>query len=324
MGMVYHLAAGFPSAGEQDNCTRKAVEAVMLDIRRILCPIDYSNASRHALDQTRMIAAWFGAAVTVLYVAPPPRRVVEVPLFLAALPSTALQTPASPVSTRLAELVGPLRTAGLTVDERVVEDYDVEGRILASAASLTADLIVLGTHGRTGLGWLMLGSVTDKLLRAANCPVLTVPPTAMKAAKPPFKRVLCPVDFSEASLHAVRLAIVLAQEGDARLTLLHVLPASAAHDSFTMMQAHRCQREQAAREDLERLLPVASRTFCSPATKVTWGAPYRSIVEVANSEGTDLIVMGVRRRGILDRVFAGFNTSQVVRHATCPVLTIRV
>jgi len=209
------------------------------------------------------------------------------------------------------------------VDELVVEDYDVEGRIRAVAASLTADLVVMATHGRTGLGWLMLGSVTDKLLRANACPVLTVPPTAVKTAKPPFKSVLCPVDFSEPSLHALRMAITLAEEGDARLTLLHVLGASAAHNSFAMTSEHRCVRERAAREGLERLLPATARTFCSPTIKVTWGAPYRSIVDVASSEATDVIVMGVRPRGILDRVFAGFNTSQVIRHATCPVLTIR-
>ena len=204
-----------------------------------------------------------------------------------------------------------------------MEDYDVQGRILACATSLGADLLIMGTHGRTGLGWLMLGSVTDKVLRTATCPVLTVPPAVMRAAKPPFKRVLCPVDFSEPSLHALRFALALAQEGDARLTLLHVLPAPTPDDVVAMM-GHRSRCEERARRRLERLLPVASRTFCSPSSRVTWGAPPRSIVEVANGEASDLIVMGVRQRGILERMFVGSNASQVVRHATCPVLTVKV
>ena len=84
------------------------------------------------------------------------------------------------------------------------------------------DLIVLGTHGLSGVDRAMLGSVTEKVLRKASCPVLTVPPAVETAAKVPYKRLLCPVDFSESSLNALRHALSLAEEADASLTILHV------------------------------------------------------------------------------------------------------
>jgi nucleotide-binding universal stress UspA family protein len=295
----------------------------MLEIRRILCPTDFSDPSRHALEQAGMIAGWFGAAVTVLHVSPPP-RVIEGPVCFAA-PSTETTTASvRQARTALAESVRPLRAAGLTVDETLLEDYDAEGRILEQAASVHADLLVMGTHGRTGLGWLIIGSVTDHVLRRAPCPVLTVPPGAMRTAKPPFKRVLCPVDFSVSSLDAVRLALRIAQEGDAHLTLLHVLPDPESTDAPARdTPAHQIRSEDSVRHRLEALVPADARAFCEPRTRVVRGTSYRVIVDVAGSEGSDLIVMGVGRRHVLDRLFVGSTTNQVVRHAECPVLTVR-
>ena len=196
----------------------------MTDVRRILCPIDFSEASRAALDQAASIAEWFGAAITAVHVSSP-ARVIEGPLLFAALPvGDVSDTPASRAQRALIECVRPLRDRGLAVDAVVVEDSDVDGRILAIAKTVSTDLLVIGTHGRTGLDWLIVGSVTDKILRHATCPVLTVPPSATHRARPPFKRLLCPIDFSEPSLEALRFAVPLAEEGDARLTLLHVLP----------------------------------------------------------------------------------------------------
>ena len=93
-------------------------------------------------------------------------------------------------------------------------------------------LIVIGTHGAGGFEHLVLGSVTEKVLRRATCPVLTVPPRARTTAKLPFKRILCPLDFSESSLAALDFAFSLAQQGDAELTILHVFEWPAEDESL--------------------------------------------------------------------------------------------
>lgn len=292
----------------------------MLDIRRVLCPIDYSDASRRALDQASMIAGWFGARVTVLHVCPA--------VFAAdnrgRAASAVLTAETSTAAAALTDYVKPLRRAGVAIDELVVEDLDAESRILETAASTPADLIVMGTHGRTGLGRLLIGSVTDHVLRHAPCPVLTVPPTATRAAAPPFKRVLCPIDFTPSSADALRLALRLAQEADARLTLLHVIPDPASHEAparYTPAQRHRA--EESACYRLTALVPESARVYCDPQPLVVWGQAGRSIVEVSTEEASDLIVMGVSSRGVLDRLFVGSTTWDVVRQATCPVLTVR-
>lgn len=317
---------GFPSAGEQEICTEHDREDAVPDIRRILCPIEFSQASRAALDQAAAIAEWCGAAITALHVVSP-ARVLEGPLLFAALPASAVSdTAATRAQRALDEYVRPLRERGLAVDAVVLEDYDdVEGRILALAETMHADLLVIGTHGRTGLDWLLVGSITDKVLRHATCPVLTVPPAVTRRARPPFKRLLCPIDFSKPSLEALRFVVPLAEEGDARLTLLHVLPDSASPDGFVLAEtaADRARCEAATRHRLEALIPSEAVPFCEPVIRVTWGTPYRSIVEVAGDEASDLIVMGIGKHGILDRILHGTNVPQVIRHATCPVLTLR-
>jgi nucleotide-binding universal stress UspA family protein len=296
----------------------------MREIRRIVCPIDFSQASQAALDQAAAIADWFGAAMTLLHVASP-ARVLEGPLLFAALPAGAVaDTGVSRARRALEEYVRPLRDRGLAVDAVVLEDADVEGRILAIAGTLHADLLVMGTHGRCGLDWLIVGSVTEHVLRHAACPVLTVPPAATRRARPPFKRLLCPIDFSEPSLEALRFVVPIAEEGDARLTLLHVLPDSATPDGFVLAETalDRARCEAPTKQRLEALVPKEAATFCDPVTKVTWGTPYRSIVEVAADEASDLIVMGAGKHGLLDRILHGTNVPQVIRHATCPVLTL--
>jgi nucleotide-binding universal stress UspA family protein len=119
--------------------------------------------------------------------------------------------------------------------------------------------------------------------------------------------------------------VPLAEEGDARLTLLHVLPDPPSQDGVVMGETatDRARCEEATRQRLEALIPKDASAFCEPVMKVTWGVPYRSIVDLAASETSDLIVMGIGRHGILDRILHGTNAPQVIRYASCPVLTLR-
>ena len=112
------------------------------------------------------------------------------------------------------------------VDVQIEVAPDVFREVLAQAEALRTDLIVMGSHGRSGFERLMLGSVSEKVLRKAACPVMIAPPRISDAALSPvvhFKHILCPVDFSSGSLAALAYALSIAAEADAHLTLVHVL-----------------------------------------------------------------------------------------------------
>ena len=127
--------------------------------------------------------------------------------------------------------MGPANDASTEI---VVERGDACSEILRQAIDRKADLIVMGTHGRTGLRHVLLGSVTEKIIRNASCPVLVVPPHAAAVggdASAVFKRIVCATDFSKPSGAALTYALALAQEADARLTLLHAIEfPQALHD----------------------------------------------------------------------------------------------
>ena len=119
-------------------------------------------------------------------------------------------------------------TAPGVATEAVVREGNTAAEILDQATTMSADLLVIGTHGRSGFERLLLGSVAEKVLRKARCPVLTVPPRlpdAVPSGPVLFKRILCAVDFSESSMHALKYALSLAQEADACLTVVHVIGA---------------------------------------------------------------------------------------------------
>src|SRR5439155_13561294 len=148
--------------------------------------------------------------------------------------------------------------------ETVITEGRADRRILEHAASLPADLIVLGTHGRSGFEHLLLGSVAEKVLRQARCPVLTVPPKS-GAAPPLYKRLLCPVDFSEPSIRALRFALSIAQESGPHVTVLHAFEWTA-DEAFLTEQFDtpdfRLRLEDQVRGWVDRLVPADARTWC--------------------------------------------------------------
>jgi nucleotide-binding universal stress UspA family protein len=301
----------------------------MITFRKILCPIDFSEPSRRAIDYATTIAGWYGSEVTVLHCHP------QINNASAKLPIPAGREEISPIEReRLLALVrecaDPLRSAGRSALFALREGDPVR-EILRHAEGLPADLIILGTHGRGGLERLLLGSVAETVLRKAVCPVLTVPRQAgPPAAGTPaiFKRILCPTDFSETSLRAVEYAFSLAKEADARIILLHateIFPENGAmpEAGSVDMEQHLRRIEQAARQRLRELIPSDASLWSQPETTVVDGRAHREILRAAEERQVDLIVMGVRGSGAVDRLLFGSTTQQIVRHATCPVLTVR-
>jgi nucleotide-binding universal stress UspA family protein len=306
----------------------------MIDIRRILCPVDYSDFSRRALDYAIGIARWYGATITVFHVAS------MMPTIAYAPAGPAVPPVWQPVANRERMLAALKQFAGADAGSVVPLEFEVaEGtpavEILAKTQSLPSDLLVLGTHGLAGFDRFLLGSVAEKVLRKAACPVLTVPshaPEVVPVSPAIFHRILCATDFSTCSQHATKYALSLAQESNAHLTVLNVLelqpgpPSDHGESSIGLPRGLREYVEAAEadrRRELASAVPENARTYCTIETRLAQGKPYREILRVAREEKIDLIVMGVRGRGAVDILFFGSTVQHVVRHASCPVLTLR-
>jgi nucleotide-binding universal stress UspA family protein len=301
-------------------------------VARVLCPTDLSEASAHAAEWAVAVAGHYKAAITALHVVSP---------ILMAVPGVATSIYGDSIEESETDDLRKNVAAqfgGASADRGVVDVLIDVGqpasRILDRAASLPADLIVMGTHGTSGFQHLVLGSVTEKVLRKATGPVLTVPPRAHATSRLPFRRVLCAIDFSEASLAALQFAASLVQESGAVLTLLHVLewpweePPPPMIEELPFEQGFalakfRRYSEETAQKRLESLIPDSLRVSHAPVVRLRSGKPYVQILQVAAEEKTDVIVIGVHGRNPLDLALFGSTTNQVVRRAVCPVLTRR-
>jgi nucleotide-binding universal stress UspA family protein len=209
--------------------------------------------------------------------------------------------------------------------ELVVHQGIAPDSILSFAQAQKTDVIVMGTHGRRGYDRLMLGSVTDRVMRRAPCPVLAVckpPHDSMAAGKERghvhhLSRILFCTDFSENSERALNYAISATTEYDAELTLLHVLeevPSPAKTEEAIA----------AATEQLDKLIPPEGRKTLKIKTAVRIGKPYRQIIQLALETQIDMVAMGVRGRGALDLAVFGSTTYRVMQLGPCPVLAVHV
>lgn len=294
-------------------------------LTRVLCPTDFSEFSAAALDYGAALAASYGSSLRLMHViAPFP---ITGPYLDLPGGGPLYEAAADEARALLAAEAERVRRPGVTVDTELREGNAVP-EILAVAQAWPADLLVMGTHGRGGFERLVLGSVAEKVLRKATCAVLAVPHDAVATAQQRGARighVLCAHDGSDASALGVAYAVSLAERTGARLTLLSVVESLPQGDTFAGAEyaTFRAAREQHAREALDTAVPADVRVACNVHDRLVFGHPAEQILEVAAQEHPDLLVMGVQGRGALDLLMFGSTTNHVVRHAGCPVLTVR-
>ncbi len=182
------------------------------------------------------------------------------------------------------------------------------------------DFVVLGTHGRTGAGRILLGSVAKEIFRLARCPVLTVGPR--DSDQPPvgegFRHILYATDFSPASETALPYALSLAQEHQARLTLLHV-----AQDIDGVSAKSISNSREFFIHRLGKLVPPGTELWCEPESAVGFGPPVEGILQIATARKSELIVLGIRGDGAVLRHLLSTKAYKIVCQAPCPVLTVR-
>ena len=288
----------------------------MIRFQKILCPVDFFGTSSRAFKYAKTLAANYQAAVHVLHVVAP-----VIPAAYGAPFSTADMTEdLKKEARRLIEKFkkGPLASVPVTT-EVVLGDVDTE--ILRSVQKQKADLVVMGTQGRRGFERFIMGSTTERLVRRCPVPLITIGSGKKGAATPPnIKRILVTTDFSEGTDDAVAYALSIAQECQAKLTLLHVLNDVASD----VIGKYRDSLIHGIETQLQKLIPEEALDWCDPEVRVEIGLPWKLIPAIAKSGRFDLLVMNVHGKGLLDRALIGSTAERALRTATeiCPVMLV--
>ena len=285
-----------------------------IELKNILFLTDFSEPSEAALPYAASIAREYGCVIHALHVLTPAMYTYTAP----ELTADAIAAQEECAERDMRRLTAQL--SGIPNEAIIIRDAQVWTSLERVLKEHQIDLIVLGTHGRTGAQKLLLGSVAEEIFRRSKVPVLTIGPWARKglhnAAR--FRRVLFPTDFTSASLAAAPYAISLAQENQARLVLLHVIadPDSEIQQPAVADVMHK----------LYTIVPKDAELWCNPEAIVEYGDTTQRILDAAKERGADLIVIGVRNAAGHLGAATHFERSvahKIVAHAVCPVLTVR-
>jgi uncharacterized protein len=283
-----------------------------LALRHILWACDFSGCSTGALRFAIPLARAFGSDITALHVMP---TTVPPGVGAASLTNPALLQPHlhHDVSIALNRCVGPAAEASVSTRIALREGKPVE-EVLALAESIPADLIALGTHGKRLFERSVLGSVAERILGRAHCPVLAVP-TMARPTSGGLQTILWATDFSSHAEGAQQWALAIARKSHARLLLLHVV------EGDTLMTD--AERVREAEERLQEPLAACREAGCPAEAIVVLGGASREVERIARERAVDLIVMGVEGPHAVHRLFFGSTTHRTVRDAPCPVLAVR-
>ena len=298
-----------------------------VSLKNVLFATDFSSVAEGALAYALAICRHYGSMLHATHAIPEVNILVKAETVAPDILDSGYETIRRDAIERMMHLSPALENIPHHIYVRRGNVWNVLSEIITKEH---VDLVVLGTHGRTGLGKLLMGSVAEEILHQAPCPVLTIGPRACGGLRQEFqpdgkelapeeiefREIIFATDFSPESVAATRFAISLAEEFQARLGLLHVIEE---HD-----------RDQPsptdwALERLERLVPEDAALRCKPAIVIKFGSPAECILKAAAERNADLIVLGVRpaaHLGIAAHLTRG-TTHKVVAHSCCPVLTVR-
>ncbi len=259
---------------------------------RILVPFDLSDLALDAWKQARLLAERFGATVEALYVEE-------------LLPAAELMFPRGGLDARLRADIARLARARLGKGCRLhIAEGDPAVVILRQARARRADLIVMGTHGRTGLERVWIGSVAETVSRLSSVPVLT-----LRGAPRALRSLLAPVNFTPYSDHGFLFAAGVAAALGAELTALHV-----------SVDPRRCPNADFRLLNLIARLPEKVRAAVRPRAETVKGRPIEEILAAAKRH--DLLIMTAHRKSLLENLVLGMTAERVLRHSPIPVLTV--
>ncbi len=289
-----------------------------LELKHILATTDFSECSLNALRQAAAIARIHGSDLTLLHVIPP---------------EPTLQRSLEPPTWEYQDIVRQAKRQMQTAEHEEIlagipHELRVEGGslkqvLLGVIENREISLIVSGTHGRTGIKKLLLGSTAEQIFRIATCPVLTIGPQlpSRLLTHGRFQSILFATDFSSASHRALPYAIALARESESRLTLLHIVEEG----SMTAIYLHE-QLVKDSQSRLEEWVAEQQLTGMNYELETVSGYAVDEILRMAETTQSDLIVIGAHRTGPFGAFASAhlpWTVAQAVAcHAHCPVLTV--
>jgi nucleotide-binding universal stress UspA family protein len=287
--------------------------SLRLTLNNVLVPTDFTNASERALPYARAFAQDYGAKIYISH-ALNPTPPIFVPMEPIPFDMDAEWHDAQVQMNRFLtnDALSGTKHEGILARGQtwsVIEDVIRRHSI---------DLIILGSGGKHGIKKLVLGSGAEQIFRRADCPVFTIgpnvaPPAGDVAA---FRHIVFATDFSAGSLRALPYALALAEENQATLSLLHVMPM--------VIPQQQAEVAKGTQKRLSALIPPEAEDWCHPAPVVSFEFPSEGILDVAEEQGADLIVMGVHKRAPVASSHLPWAIAyEVICHAHCPVLTVR-
>jgi len=288
-----------------------------MQIRKILFPTDFSECAEYAFEQAAYLADQYGAELHVLHVRE--TREQEIIPRINLSEDEVLEQ----LQGRISDDRPAAKDPHVHLVRTEVKRVSASVGILEYADEHTIDMIVMGTHGRRGISRLLVGSVTEEVVRLATCPVLTVRHNDCQS-RGEIQRVLVPIDFSRRSERALQRAADLAQSYRAELVLLHVveevaLPGVYGLDPVPVTTPEVIERAQSTLDGL-----IHQYVSSVPArAEVVAGHAARDILDFAEQEHIDLIVIATHGRTGIEHLLLGSVAEKVVRLAPCPVCTMR-
>ncbi len=296
-----------------------------VQFKNVLCATNFSDFSNLTIQYGAALAREFGARLYVCHVIDLSSVAIygEFQLDPVGQQNRIMED----AGRQLEELIGEqpvqwesLISVGNPADEiaRAVEEKNV-------------DLVITATRGRTGLKRLILGSVTERLIRMLTCPLLVLrsPDTGLVSVTEEgikLDKILVGCDFSPDSGAAFEHGLSLAQEFEAELHLAHVIEPPVQPYFITDQPPAGEDLSEDSRssliEKLRNMVPGDASHWCTPQTVLLEGRPYEELVRYAESNHIDMIVLGVRGHGLVKTLFLGSTTDRVIRRAPCPVLSV--
>lgn len=303
----------------------------MLQIKKILYPTDFSAISRYALDHALFLAEQFNAELHMLHVITLHNDDPYNVAYHFETPEEIHEHVITLAKSKMAELLEPYKDKPLHVLQIQRKESHPVPAILQYIEEQKIDLVVMGTHGRTGLRHMLQGSVAEETVRLSSCPVLTLHEHPTQKPIDAFNKLLIPIDFSESSKHALWTGVELARTYQAQLQLLHVIEPPSMPEFYVpligvLSPETLKELEQRAHFVLEQMMLSHKQTYhdLPPYTiHVVQGRSNSEIVQFAQEQHSDLIVISTHGLTGIQRVLFGSVAEYVVRHATCPVFTMK-
>lgn len=291
--------------------TATGLAATAAPFKNILFSTDFSEFSMKALPWVTGLARKFGSNVFLCHVVTPTPLAVGAPEAAPYL----YQAETESADRALKDLLASERFKGLAV-KSVMPSGPLADELGQVIAENNINLVVAGTHGRSGVRRLLLGSAVEEICRVATCPVLTVGPDLAVRTDQEIKHILVPTDLSEESKRSLPYVALLAKAYGAKVTVLHIMPLDAATNPDAKMLS----------EPVRRSMVHAYEPFfvdIKPEFVIEFGNTVETILTHARKNHVDLIGLGIRSAFLPGFQLRSSVAYRVISGAHCPVLTCR-